>query len=159
MQYRLLLSLTIGLLCVGAQTRTALASSEASPTTAPSTQPAAFSIQGTVEVEQSWTLQKPDLSRVAVYLASDPALDAKNVPVKVDMEQYRKAFDPDFLIVPRGSTVNFPNRDHFYHNVFSRSRIAPTRSAGLPPSATSARTGAAAFTPAGPSRLRTSATW
>jgi plastocyanin len=125
MQYRLLLSLTICLLCLGAQTRIASALSEASPATAPSTQPAGFSIQGTVAVEQSWTLQKTDLSRVAVYLASDPALDSKTVPVQVTMEQYRKAFDPDFLIVPRGSKVDFPNYDHFYHNVFSRSRIAP----------------------------------
>jgi len=125
MQYRLLLSLTLSLLCLGEQNRNALASSEVSPTTAPSTQPAVYSIRGTVAVEQSWALQKPDLSRVAVYLASDPALDTGTVPVVVSMEQYRKAFDPDFLVVPRGSKVEFPNSDHFYHNVFSRSRIAP----------------------------------
>lgn len=113
MQYRLLMSLAISLACAGA--------SEVSP----STQPAGFAIRGTVSVEQSWSLQKADLSRVAVYMASDPVLDAKTIPVKLEMDQYRKAFDPDYLIVPRGSTVEFPNYDHFSHNVFSRSRVGP----------------------------------
>jgi plastocyanin len=94
-------------------------------TTVPSTQPAGFTIHGVVSVEQGWSLQKPNLSRVAIYLASDSVLDARTPKVNVEMEQYRKAFDPDFLIVPRGATVDFPNYDHFYHNVFSRSRIAP----------------------------------
>src|SRR4051794_35184045 len=116
MQYRMLLSFAIAFVCLGGQTRTASASTEAAPTTAPATQPAGFAIRGVVTIEQSWSLQKADLSRVAVYLASDAGLDAHVAPVQVTMEQYRKAFDPDFLIIPRGSTVEFPNSDHFFHN-------------------------------------------
>ena len=31
-------------------------------------------------------------------------------------------FDPNFLIVPVGSSVNFPNEDDEFHNVFSYSK-------------------------------------
>ena len=33
--------------------------------------------------------------------------------------QRNKSFDPHLLIVPVGSVVAFPNRDPFFHNVFS----------------------------------------
>jgi plastocyanin len=125
MQYRVFLSVAIALVCLGAWARAVSASPEAGPTTAPSTQPAGYSIRGTVSVEQGWSLQKADLSRVALYLESEAGLDARTVTVKVSIHQYRKAFDPDFLMVPRGSEVKFPNYDRFFHNVFSRSRIAP----------------------------------
>jgi plastocyanin len=33
--------------------------------------------------------------------------------------QRNKSFDPHILVVPAGSTVEFPNHDPFFHNVFS----------------------------------------
>ena len=33
--------------------------------------------------------------------------------------QKNKSFEPHILVVPAGSTVEFPNRDPFFHNVFS----------------------------------------
>jgi hypothetical protein len=33
--------------------------------------------------------------------------------------QHNKGFHPHVLVVPVGSTVDFPNRDPFFHNVFS----------------------------------------
>jgi hypothetical protein len=33
--------------------------------------------------------------------------------------QRNKTFDPHLLVVPVGSVVEFPNRDPFFHNVFS----------------------------------------
>jgi plastocyanin len=33
--------------------------------------------------------------------------------------QKNKSFEPHVLVVPAGSTVEFPNRDPFFHNVFS----------------------------------------
>lgn len=35
------------------------------------------------------------------------------------MVQENKEFNPHILVVPVGSTVHFPNRDPFFHNVFS----------------------------------------
>lgn len=35
------------------------------------------------------------------------------------LTQHNKSFDPHVLVVPVGSVVQFPNRDPFFHNVFS----------------------------------------
>ena len=40
-------------------------------------------------------------------------------PSKYTLLQKNKMFSPHLLIVPVGSTVNFPNADPFFHNVFS----------------------------------------
>jgi hypothetical protein len=39
-----------------------------------------------------------------------------------EIEQRNRRFLPDMLVVPRGSTVSFPNLDPIFHNVFSLSR-------------------------------------
>jgi plastocyanin len=36
-----------------------------------------------------------------------------------EMAQHNRAFEPNLLVVPVGSTVDFPNKDPFFHNVFS----------------------------------------
>lgn len=36
------------------------------------------------------------------------------------MEQRNKSFHPHLLVIPLGSTVEFPNLDPFFHNVFSQ---------------------------------------
>jgi plastocyanin len=45
-----------------------------------------------------------------------PASPASNLPQLV---QRNKSFEPHVLVVPVGSVVEFPNRDPFFHNVFS----------------------------------------
>ena len=35
------------------------------------------------------------------------------------MTQRNKTFEPHLLVIPAGSMVEFPNRDPFFHNVFS----------------------------------------
>jgi len=45
-----------------------------------------------------------------------PAIPASNLPRLV---QRNKSFEPHVLVVPVGSVVEFPNRDPFFHNVFS----------------------------------------
>jgi plastocyanin len=42
-------------------------------------------------------------------------------PGKVTIEQVRKQFVPSWAVVQRGKTVEFPNLDNIYHNVFSLS--------------------------------------
>ncbi len=37
----------------------------------------------------------------------------------LQLVQRNKSFDPHLLVVPVGSVVQFPNRDPFFHNVFS----------------------------------------
>jgi len=54
------------------------------------------------------------------------SLDGGRVqPGQFDLVQRDKAFLPRVLAVPVGSTVNFPNEDLIFHNVFSLSRPAP----------------------------------
>jgi plastocyanin len=43
------------------------------------------------------------------------------MPGKVTIEQVRKQFVPSWAVVQRGKTVEFPNLDNIYHNVFSLS--------------------------------------
>jgi plastocyanin len=40
---------------------------------------------------------------------------------KVVIEQVRKQFVPNWAVIQRGTTVEFPNTDSVYHNVFSQS--------------------------------------
>jgi plastocyanin len=41
------------------------------------------------------------------------------VPMHAVLAQKNKMFEPHMLVVTRGSTVEFPNRDPWFHNVFS----------------------------------------
>jgi len=43
----------------------------------------------------------------------------KEPPVHAALVQKNKSFSPHLLVIPPGSTVDFPNRDPFFHNVFS----------------------------------------
>ncbi len=65
-----------------------------------------------------------EMSRVVVYLeavpSSAPALVAPAEPYRI--EQVGLEFEPHVLAVVRGSTVEFPNRDAVFHNVFSLSK-------------------------------------
>lgn len=65
-----------------------------------------------------------DLSDVVLWLkpldrtASEVAL-AQQSRKRLQLTQKNKSFQPHVLVVPVGSAVDFPNRDPFFHNVFS----------------------------------------
>ena len=40
-------------------------------------------------------------------------------PMHAVLQQKNKAFEPHLLVATKGSTVDFPNRDPWFHNVFS----------------------------------------
>ena len=61
-----------------------------------------------------------DLRRSVVYLESAPSLafpDAE--PQRATMDQRNERFVPHVLAITVGTTVDFPNSDNTYHNVFS----------------------------------------
>ena len=92
----------------------------------PASQPAGFSVRGVLSFPGPGAAQRPDLARAVIYLAAAPALDAgprQDAPVQI--AQRDKMFVPDLVVVRRGGVVEFPNWDHFAHNVFSLSRCAP----------------------------------
>jgi plastocyanin len=93
---------------------------------APSTMPAGVSIRGSIDFQSFLSFQKPDPTRAVLYLDSEPTLDALPPPAKhFVVAQHNRAFVPSFIVIPKGAQVDFPNWDHFYHNVFSRSLAAP----------------------------------
>ena len=74
----------------------------------------------------------PDLRRSVVYLESAPALAFPDVePQRATMDQRNETFVPHVLAITVGTTVDFPNSDHTYHNVFSLQRPTPLRSRPL----------------------------
>jgi plastocyanin len=60
-----------------------------------------------------------ELRNVVVYLKDAPARQL--APVHVEIRQRDETFVPRVVVVPVGSTVDFPNDDPIYHNVFSLS--------------------------------------
>jgi plastocyanin len=78
-----------------------------------------------------------EMSRVVVYLESVPGAAAPVVRAEpYRMEQVGLTFEPHVLAIVRGSTVEFPNRDVVFHNVFSLSK-AHTFDLGRYPSGSS----------------------
>jgi plastocyanin len=80
-------------------------------------------VSGVVTNAGPASARKSDLRDVVLWLVpvSD---DAKNktrqpAPLKSRLIQKNKTFEPHLLVLPAGSTVQFPNRDPFFHNVFS----------------------------------------
>jgi plastocyanin len=57
-------------------------------------------------------------SRVAVWI-DGPGPTTRD---QASMQQAGRRFSPDFIVVPVGATVSFPNMDPIFHNVFSLSR-------------------------------------
>ena len=71
-----------------------------------------------------------ELRNVVVYLDGDstklPTPPSKaDAPRHGSMAQHDERFVPHILAVQQGATVDFPNEDDVYHNVFSLSSAAP----------------------------------
>jgi plastocyanin len=83
--------------------------------------PTQGTVRGTVSVVVKGKA-KADKKGVVVYLENVPGapLKQKNAVIR----QREKQFDPPLTIVVKGTTVDFPNEDKIFHNVFSVSRPA-----------------------------------
>ena len=112
------------------------------PLSAPAAPPASGAIRGRVELKQPQPDQEPrpnaaDLGmhaghlpsprrRAVVYLDPAPraAFDAPDER-RPRMDQKNETFVPHVLAIVAGTTVDFPNSDRTYHNVFSLSKPKP----------------------------------
>ena len=67
-----------------------------------------------------------------VYLEIAPraAFDQRDEP-RAKLDQRNEAFVPHVLAIVAGTTVDFPNNDRTYHNVFSLSRRSRSISAAM----------------------------
>ena len=61
---------------------------------------------------------------MAVYLegGGPPAERKPGETKQAEIKQEDRHFAPDFVVVPVGSTVSFPNLDAIFHNIFSLSK-------------------------------------
>jgi plastocyanin len=67
-----------------------------------------------------------DRLRSVVYLESAPRGAFESVePTHAVMDQRGERFVPHVLAITTGTTVDFPNSDRIYHNVFSLSKTKP----------------------------------
>ena len=62
----------------------------------------------------------PETRKVVVFLEGVKSVEPK--PMRVQVVQKGEQFVPPVTAVTTGSTVEFPNEDPFFHNVFSLSR-------------------------------------
>jgi plastocyanin len=77
-------------------------------------------IGGSVVVRQKGGAERADRSNVVVYIESMPKKYAALKKVRA-MAQRDKSFVPSVIAITKGSSVDFPNEDKFFHNVFSLS--------------------------------------
>jgi len=63
-----------------------------------------------------------EYDKIAVWLEPEKGSAPSASPVHATIQQLDRRFVPDLLIVPVGSTIDFPNADPVFHNVFSLSR-------------------------------------
>lgn len=68
-------------------------------------------------------LASPETGNVVVFIKTPPARPTPD-PMRVTIAQKDEAFLPRVVAITTGSTVDFPNFDPYFHNVFSLSRAA-----------------------------------
>src|SRR5215469_14457546 len=77
-------------------------------------------------------VQSPDGHALPGAVVTVRALDAPArhaAPVRAVMDQVNRAFTPDLLVIPVGSTVEFPNSDSVSHQIYS---FSPAKRFQLP---------------------------
>ncbi|HXT17692.1 MAG TPA: plastocyanin/azurin family copper-binding protein [Gemmatimonadaceae bacterium] len=116
-------------------------------TARPSRRPATGRIEGTVEISTALSARRPqfrpyaepgtgstpppaprdpiaaELHNVVIYLEGDMGRAGESAP-HGRVAQHDERFVPHVLPVLQGTTVDFPNEDDVYHNVFSLSAAA-----------------------------------
>ena len=79
-----------------------------------------------------------ELDNVVVFVSSPMRVDS--APQRVSIRQTNEEFIPHVVAVTTGSTVDFPNDDLIFHNVFSLSRVATFDLGRYPRNTSKART-------------------
>jgi plastocyanin len=69
------------------------------------------------------------LAGAVLTIRSTTGADHSGAPVKAVMDQIGRAFVPDLLVIPTGSTVEFPNSDSVSHQIYS---FSPAKKFKLP---------------------------
>jgi len=82
-------------------------------------------VRGRVEIAGDHSSHKASFPSTVVWLTPLPGAGGPQASLQagsgqiLQLIQKNKSFEPHILVVPVGSVVEFPNRDPFFHNVFS----------------------------------------
>jgi len=84
-----------------------------------------YNLRGATPSPSSYpeTERSSELDRLVIILEGGAARSKSPETVVIDQRNMR--FDPDLVVVPVGSTVQFPNSDPIFHNIFSLSKTQP----------------------------------
>lgn len=86
----------------------------------------AGTITGQISISSLAKKEREDRSGVLVFVEGAPFERPADLPLPVRrISQRERRFDPRVLPLLKGSTVEFPNDDFVYHNVFSLSETQP----------------------------------
>jgi plastocyanin len=79
-------------------------------------------VNGEVELSQTGSGRIADASQIVVWLVPTGVVQRVSTTTQKThyrLVQHNKRFEPNLLVVPVGSIVDFPNADPWFHNVFS----------------------------------------
>ena len=83
--------------------------------------PAVYDLRGSaVSSTSPLSKRSSGYDSVGIWLESSASMTAP--AVKAKMRQQNQHLEPELLVLPVGSTVDFPNLDPIFHNIFSLSR-------------------------------------
>jgi plastocyanin len=83
--------------------------------------PIVYNLRGTAApAARAETEPVNEFDRMVVIL--DGGKQPPRPPVTAVLNQQGSRFDPELMVVPTGSTIQFPNLDPIFHNVFSLSK-------------------------------------
>jgi plastocyanin len=85
--------------------------------------PVAYNLRGVATPAAPAVDLLNELDRTVIMLEGGKVSPAR--PQTITIEQKNSRFEPDLAILPVGSSVEFPNQDPIFHNVFSLSKSQP----------------------------------
>lgn len=88
-------------------------------------QRAAGPVSGRIIVMDKGDKVGPDVGQAVVWLERAGGSTPAPRPIHAVVTAENKTFSPHVAVVPVGSSITFPNRDGFDHNVFSLSEAGP----------------------------------
>jgi plastocyanin len=85
--------------------------------------PIVYNLRGTAPPAAPTSEPVNEFDRMVIML--DGGSLPSKPPVTAVLDQRNGRFDPEIVIVPVGSSIDFPNFDPIFHNVFSLSKTQP----------------------------------
>src|SRR5687768_5510667 len=75
-------------------------------------------VQGAITIEKDGS-PKTDRSQIVISLEGVPGPSPDLEKLRRAVRQRDQAFSPDLTVLVKGASIDFPNEDRVFHNVFS----------------------------------------